>query len=383
MTLLTGLYPVAHGVMNLGDGPDLALSRDVRTMAELLTAEGYLTGAHTAGGHVSQVLGFDRGFGSYSQGGSVEAIFARAASLAEQFVTRRASFFIFVHTYQIHDPYVPPSRFQIFSDQTYSGAIVGDGEELRRLAGDEWSRQHEVYWSRVRHDDPHDLQRLQDLYDASILYTDVQLGRLLDRLRSSGAYDDSLIIVLSDHGEEFGDHGGYLHNTVYEEILRVPLIIRFPRERGSAWRGHRVADVVRLVDVLPTILEYLRLPAPRQLQGESFLSLIHRPGTGRTRPVWAQWPRLKKPGPESLRLEHWKLIENGRSAGVQLFDLVTDPRELRDLASAEAVQVGRMREILARLSALSLELRAGSAAGEAVAISPELEQQLRALGYLR
>ncbi|HEX9799653.1 MAG TPA: sulfatase [Thermoanaerobaculia bacterium] len=383
MTLLTGLYPAAHAVRNLSDEPAVALSPSISTLAELLAAAGYETGAHTASGHVSRVLGFNRGFQQYFEGGGAKSIFAHAAEIASRLSNDGSPSFVFAHTYQIHDPYVPPDRFQVFNSPSYAGEIVGDRARLRALAGEDWSRQHEVYWDRIRGEDPDDVQRLRDLYDAAILYTDVQVGRLFARLRNAGLYEDALIIVLSDHGEEFREHGEFLHDSLYEEILHVPLIVRFPNGHGDAWGGRRIASPVRLVDVLPTVLDYLDLPIPRHLQGESFLDLIADDSPRRARPIFAHWPLEQGSDPISIRLDSWKLIEDGRGSTPELFDLAIDPGELDNRASERPEGVQRLRELRRRMLAESLALHAQHAAGNRVEISPELENQLRALGYLR
>ncbi len=158
--------------------------------------------------------------------------------------------------------FLPLSSLTEFVDPSYSGDIVGSQEELERLAGggNYWARNAE-YWNRVDRNDPADIQHLKDLYDAEILFTDSQFAAFREHLRRLDLEDETILVVLSDHGEEFLEHGGFLHNALFQEILHVPLIFRFPASLGLA-SGRRIQNVVRLVDVVPTLLEVLELAGP-------------------------------------------------------------------------------------------------------------------------
>ncbi|MGB5660288.1 MAG: sulfatase/phosphatase domain-containing protein, partial [Thermoanaerobaculia bacterium] len=188
--------------------------------------------------------------------------------------------------------------------------------------------------------------------------------------------DETILVVLSDHGEEFLEHGGFLHNTLFQEILRIPLIFRFPASLRIE-SGRRVRNVVRLVDVVPTLLEVLELPAPEHLQGASLLPLVEGDETP-DRPVFSQW--LAGGKIVALRDGEWKYIRVKRQE--QLFDLSTDPKELVDRLSAR-------QEVLARLQARVDEIIGESfafAETRSTARPPKLDQetreQLEMLGYL-
>ncbi|MGB5660007.1 MAG: sulfatase, partial [Thermoanaerobaculia bacterium] len=232
MSLFTGVYPPAHRVANWGERRARRLSDDVPTLATLLARSGYRTEAHTEGGNVSARLGFDQGFEVYQEHRGAEPVFEGASRALDRFVEdddgARAPFFLFIHTFEVHDPYVPPARFaDQFVYPSYSGDIVGSREELGRLAGggNYWALNTQ-YWNRVDRNDPADIQHLKDLYDAEILFTDSQFATFREHLRRLDLEDETILVVLSDHGEEFLEHGGFLHNTLFQEILRIPLIFR-------------------------------------------------------------------------------------------------------------------------------------------------------------
>jgi arylsulfatase A-like enzyme len=382
MSLLTGVYPPAHRVANWGERRVRRLSDDVPTLATLLTRAGYWTEAHTEGGNVSARLGFDQGFGVYQEHRGAEPVFEQASQAVDRFVQDDAGgsepFFLFIHTFEVHDPYVPPAEFaEEFVDPSYTGDIVGSQMDLERLAsvGNYWAR-HAAYWKRVDRDDPADVQHLRDLYDGEILFTDSQFAAFMEHLRRLDLEDETIVVVLSDHGEEFLDHGGFLHNAMYQEILHVPLIFRFPASLGLA-SGRRIQSVVRLVDVVPTLLEVLGLPVPEHLQGESLLSLMEGEQAP-ARPVFSQW--LAGGRVVALREGEWKYIRVKRQE--QLFDLSTDPQESVDRLSVR-------RQVLARLQARVDEIIAQSyafAETQTPARLPKLDretrEQLEALGYL-
>lgn len=382
MSLFTGVYPPAHRVANWGERRQRRLSDDVPTLATLLAQAGYRTEAHTGGGNVSARLGFDQGFEIYEEHRGADLPFEGAGKALDRFVgdDREVSppFFLFVHTFAVHDPYVPPSAFaEEFVDPSYSGGIVGSQEELERLAGgtNYWARNAE-YWNRVDRNDPADIQHLKDLYDAEILFTDSQFAAFREHLRWLGLEDETIVVVLSDHGEEFLDHGGFLHNAMFQEILHVPLIIRFPASLGLA-SGRRIQEVVRLVDVVPTLLEVLGLPAPEHLQGESLLPLVEG-SEALARPVFSQW--LAGGRIVALRDGDWKYMRVKRQE--QLFDLSADPRESVDRFSARPEVLAKLRQ---RVDEIIGESHA-YAETQTPTRPPELDQQTRdqleALGYL-
>ena len=383
MSLLTGVYPPAHRVANWNERRVRRLSDDIPTLATLLSRSGYRTQAHTGGGNVSARLGFDQGFDHYLEHRGARDVFAGARQALDRFVLEdgagpKTPFFLFVHTFEVHDPYLPPAEYaREFVDPSYSGEIVGSREELERLvAGEGYWANHKEYWKRVNREDPADTQHLEDLYDGGILFTDSQFGSLMEHLRSLDLDAETIVVVLSDHGEEFLEHGGFLHNSVFQEILHVPLILRIPGDLGLP-SSRRIQSVVQLVDVVPTLLEVMGLPAPEHLQGESLLPLIGGQEAP-ARPVFSQW--LAGGRIVALRDGDWKYIRIKRQE--QLFDLSEDPQELVDLLSMRPDVTARLQDEVDEIIGRSYAFAESTTTSRPPRLDEETRQQLEALGYL-
>jgi len=310
MTLMTGLYPEAHRVRNRLTGGEMWLGRlssDIPTLAEILAAAGYKTHGRNGGGNMHGEIGFARGFESYSQPREAGAngVFHSAIRQLRALSTEPEPFFLFVHTYQVHSPYLPPERYRdLFVDPTYDGGITTRLPQLTGGAGAQFGNIHRAFWSRVDRDSDADRQHLLDLYDACIRFTDDKIGLLLDKIEAFGLAETTLVVVLSDHGEEFGEHDGFEHNALWDEILRVPLVIRVPQSIRPGWQAKRIAASVGLIDVLPTLLEIMGVPVPGHLPGPSLIPLVETAAPGRPW-LFAQY-RLH--GDIALRSGTWKLL---------------------------------------------------------------------------
>ena len=236
MAMMTSLYPGRHGFTGKGD----KLVAGIETLAERLSAAGLRTAGFVDGGYLHAAFGFDRGFDSYNhRGGGLAEILPRATRWLDAHADE--PFFLFLHTYDIHAPYFSPPPFGgMFHEQPYAGDLVPTVERLDAL----FLEQAEL--------DPVDVQHLVDSYDEGIRYTDFQIGRFLDELERRGHFDDTLIILTSDHDEEFGEHGSVIHWQLYfQPNLRIPLIVRPP---GGAEGPLRIAAPAQLIDILPTLL---------------------------------------------------------------------------------------------------------------------------------
>ena len=221
-----------------------------------------------------------------------------------------------------------------------------------------------------------DVDYLRRLYDAEIRGVDAELGRIFRLLDSPRHRAETIVILTSDHGEEFLEHGGMQHGyRLYEELLRIPMIIRAPGVPPS-----RIVDgPASHVDLAPTVLELLGVPVPESFQGRSLASRIRGVPGFRIPPVLSE-TRYEPEAPQlALRGEQWKLIRHPASGRLELYDLAADPGEQVDLA-------GKRPRVAARLDAELSRRLEGLAAIEvpdAVQESdPELEAQLRELGYL-
>jgi arylsulfatase A-like enzyme len=365
-SIFTGLSPRTHGA----NSKESQLPADVMTLAGVLRESGYTTGAVVANGFVSQAFGFDRGFDGFEFLSSLdtraEELLAKAGGWLDT-VDDRRPVFLFLHAIDPHDSYDPPGEF-LPRETTHSGGEkVGTRTAMKALKKSSKSPEPEL------------LERLLTLYDGEIAYTDWAFGRFVDELRQRGLYESSLIVFVSDHGEEFFDHGGWLHgHSLHSELIDVPLILRFPNGRHG---GARVDAPVQHVDLMPTVVEYLGLEAPYGLEGRSLLRHLGEvTASGRAgdpEPVFSylenRWV--------SIVTSDWKLIARpvgGRLRRRALYDRMRDPQERRDLTRERPVLAGFLTtKIREQLQAQRRQVTSATAI-----IDPEMEQHLKALGYL-
>ncbi len=385
MTMLTSLYPCVHGVaLWEGAEPGPVLSPAVHTLAEILGNAGYATGAFTGRGHVHRSRGFGQGFDvyvhdkQYKQRHRYEH--SRQLERALQWMDehRDRKFFLFLHTYAVHDPYVPPSDVaELFDDGGYTGPARDVVNALRSGAG-EWEDAHRMFWDAVDVADPHAVRFVERLYDAAIRHMDrAVMEPLLDRVDALGLHDRTLVVLTSDHGEAFGEHGRFLHGDLHEETLRVPLILRFP---GRLEAGQQIPARVRVIDVMPTILELVDVPTRAPMQGRSLVPVMR----GQTERAAAA-SEFSAPADgrvfESLRSDDLSYIVD-RSAEY-LFDLDVDPGEHRNLLAERPAEAEAMRNALMnwRQDCRRLGAEFGPR-GMGAAPSADTLRQLRALGYV-
>ncbi|MCB9896379.1 MAG: sulfatase [Planctomycetes bacterium] len=267
MTMLTGLDPVAHGVRNAG----YRLSRNVTTLAESLQAAGFTTGAFTDGGFVDSSFGFDQGFATYDDARSDDGpngmlrIVPRVLSWLDE---RDAGedVFLFVHTFDAHTPYDSPGPEVL---ERFRARPVDDGP-------DDWMFDALAYMNQQVKTGVTGYARLSELlndYDAGVHVADTGVGRIVEALRAAGRWDDALLIVTSDHGESFLDHGLHVGHGLAstDDELHVPLLLKLPRGEGA---GTRRPELVGLVDVARTVLDVTGVAPDPITQGESLLGLV-------------------------------------------------------------------------------------------------------------
>jgi arylsulfatase A-like enzyme len=378
MSIFTSLYPPAHGVNQWSETGAHRLSESIPTMATLLRKKGYRTFGVAGGGHVRGELGFDQGMDHYQHIGPIEKAFRKAFELITSSTKKETPFFMFLHTYAVHDPYTPPDPYAIrFIRNHYRGKIIRSGRELNRLAGKEWHQKSKLFWDLVDEKSPQDLQHLKDLYDASIREADDQVGVLLMRLRKMGVLKNTMIVFLSDHGEEFLEHGQFVHKQIYQELLHVPLIILFPENYNLQFQNRREPALVRLVDVLPTVLDVARVPHPKGIHGVSLLPLL-TDKIAPPREVISNWAHLS-----AIRHEDQKLILKENSPlEKELYFLHEDPAEKRDLNELQPEITSNLQERLNHLFSQSLAFRQKNEEGKRVLPDEETIENLKALGYL-
>ena len=270
MSIFTGLYPAEHGVY-----PEKALGPQIRTLPEVLRAEGFLTGGHVEGGYVAGRYGFARGFDEWSDespmvegpGGlakSPEAV-KRTFRLGLEFLKRardREAFFLFLHTYSIHDPYDPPEKYRAlyWLGPPPDGAFPPNGADLAAFNRGERTLA------------PQAVEYYRALYDAQINYTDDVLRDFFAGIADLGLADSVTVVLTSDHGEEFLEHGKLVHEQVYHECLHVPLVVLRPGQRD----GRRVGALVQSIDIAPTLFDLAGIPPARRppVSGRSLVPLL-------------------------------------------------------------------------------------------------------------
>ncbi len=384
-TLFTGAYPSVHGLIG---GTGVRLARDTPTLAKDLQRQGYITVAFTEDAYVGSGFGFDIGFDRYHDGwgttefaGEAEATFERALEWLEE--RPQAPFLMFLHTYEVHTPYTPSEeRLQALREiSTYDGQYESDFGSLQVLSynfGDLDLSAADLAW-------------IERLYNAETTELDERVGQLFESLAELGLEDSTLVVLFSDHGEEFNEHGHLGHGeTLYEETLRVPLIWWAPTLVPA---GRRVQGPIGLIDVAPTIGELI---------GEE---AVLPQGSGTSRAAWILGERGALASPVFSELEENSISCKERGDSFQicpygalsvrdaeyayihasvtgeefLFDRTLDPDESSNIASERTQVIRRFRELADshRRSVAAQEPKV-----EPFEVDPAVEEKLRALGYV-
>lgn len=373
MSVFTGLHPETHGVTQKSD----VLAEGVPTLAELLHAQGYRTAGVVGSSWLKSTFGFDRGFDRYEALAPGLTYAPRVRAFVEDELRNRGAdgppLFLFAHFFDAHSDFgAEANRLTYFSPPAYRRELAIDESWLcdaqRRCATD--------------------LLRFADREQREMPAAEIGLHRRLYRLGARSLDDelrlffslveqrarprDLLILLFADHGEEFREHGKFLHSQVYRESLHVPLILRLP---GGREGGRVDAGPVGLVDVAPTLLAALGLEAPRSLQGRDLLA-ADRPPAGPAIQV-AQDKLLRSR--YALRTPERLLTWDFDQANGSWFDLASDPGE------QQARAISASAELRDRLFAALRQLRAGRPTGPR-RVGPEFSEAesavLRSLGYL-
>jgi len=349
-SIMTGTYPTVHGVRdNLG----YTLGESPPTLATILKQRGYSTAAFVGADVLDPARGLNRGFDTYScplrrkmgrdnpivfnlvelQRRAEDVVADALGWLSAQPNPATKPFFAWIHLYDPHLPYDPPARFRAL---------------------------------------------LRDPYDGEIAYADYALGKVFQFLRDHHVYNSTLIVVASDHGESFGEHGEYAHGYfIYDTTLLVPFIVKPPSDAGIA--AHRCETPVRTIDIAPTVLQFLEIAPPPSMQGVGLRSLLLGKTAGSTTgatycetfyPNEFGWSALR-----ALRSEQYKYIEAPKP---ELYDLARDPQENHNLYQTKpAVALdlkAKLNNLLTRITPKEPLRRS--------ALSPSDLQALASLGYV-
>lgn len=342
--ILTGTYPMFNGVR---DFTSAGLPENIPTLAEILRRHGYQTAAFVSSFVLNSMWGLNRGFDLYDDNLGFDTARVKNPLRLERrgdqtvgrmlawLTNRKAPFFVWLHLYDAHSPYRPPEPFL----STYSASP----------------------------------------YDGEIAFNDSQVARVIARLKTLALYENSLIVLTSDHGESLGEHGEDEHGFfVYNATVCVPLILKLPE---PATRGQIFARPVGTVDIAPTIAQVCRIPAAeaRSFQGRSLLSATEEARASEDRPVYVEsyYPRNSF-GWRDLRsvvTSKFKYIEAPRA---ELYDLGRDPAEQTNILAANSAVAASLRDQL-----LDFDRRFhGSEASASPPLDPETLEKLKSLGYV-
>ena len=376
-SLLTGTLPSVHKA--LGERTRLTpISEDVVTAAELLGAAGFRTLAVANAAFVSPYLGLARGFDVFDHRHAynreirtASESFARALELLDE--QGEAPFFLLIHLFDPHLDYDPaPELARRFAGPPREPAPPLSRRAGLALAGEGGSPA------------PEDVAWVRGLYDAEVAAVDAELGRFLDELKGRGLYDGAFIALTSDHGEEFWEHGGFEHgHSLHDELVRVPLIVKPP---AAVPRQPVAAAQVRVLDLLPTVLELYGLEEPDSLQGRSLLGVLD--GSDAAPRLAASEGALYGAQLRSLRdARYVYTVELGEAGGGEwLFDWQRDPGETRNLIESHPEQAEAAREqyraFFRELAPRAAVTRPGPLLDMAPGRLDEVRAALESLGYL-
>jgi arylsulfatase A-like enzyme len=360
--MLTGIGPLMHGVNGRRDG----VPEDLDTAAELLAANGYETAAFSTNAYITESAGFAQGFHHFD---FAQARSGETTAKVLSWLDRRdpeKPFFLYVHTIDPHAPYQPSEPFRSRFAAEVSDRSVGSFDHIRAIGRKEIPVTGELTADLLR------------LYDAEVAENDHAFGLLLEGLRDRDLYDTTLIVFLSDHGEEFHEHGVFGHGwDLYREVVEVPMIVRPP----GGGRQRRVAETVQLVDVVPTLLATAGLPIPESMEGEVLWSLIDARRVAE-RPAVSYIDYEGRHG-IAVAYRGWKLIEPlspGFTAGRELYRRADDREELDNVVPAYSVTAG----LLASMARSRLLQRSeGFASHPLPEFDDDTRRGLQALGYVK
>lgn len=415
-TLLTGLSPAVHNVNIL----DTGLPEQVPYLPAILQGAGYTTIGVSDNPNISKNWGFSRGFGHFSevfgdddyqklrtQGRAEELAEHTWAKFVAPFLAqsgaKAAPFFLYLHAIDPHFPYDvgPPDRMP--EDFGYRGALLADpdsvvgGEDVPLLVRYSQTTSLRNLLNRGRTVvGPADLRYLRSRYQAEVAYMDGFLGPILTRLNEVAPDRDSLVIFLSDHGEEFLEHGRWTHGpAAYQESVHVPLVMSYPPLLPA---GRRSPVVAQLLDVTPTVLDIAGLERPVGMQGRSlvrYASAGREHGDPESASVLADRVFLAKREGElvqrrhrqrAIRIRDWKLVAAERRDSsdpvrrYELFDLSADPAETVNLWAARPILGNALRQAMSMEAVLDSRVVFEAPLPE---VDEDTKNRLRALGYLQ
>ena len=406
-SIMTSLYPLSHGVHGFAD----RLPAAAVTLAERYRDAGYATLALSSVLFTGEFTNLHQGFEELHENGSRAA---EGPKTAREYVDRVVEwlgrhrdvpFFIYLHVFDPHDPYEPYRPYNgLWADPAHKEEHEAQLDKVREVIDDPLRRNFGMpsrdELEEVGLDADAFVDYDQGWYDGSIRAMDVEMGRLVERLRTLRLDERTLIVFTSDHGEEFLDHGRMFHGqTVYGELARVPLVMRWP---GGIAGGRIVDETTQLIDIMPTLIEISGLPPSEQAQGQSLVPLLR--GTEADTAEGDSWvgrpafvekaltndmfsPPPRDTESYAVIYDGWKLIHNPvRPDGApefELYDANADPLDLTDVAADYPEIIERLAREIDRWRRVAETARLPEDAEATEGMTPEQLRRLRSLGYIR
>ena len=345
-SMFTGLHPRTHkAITNVSK-----LNEKFVTLAEILKQKGYATAAFVSTHILDSKYGLNQGFDKYWEIHKFykPALRRRLQDLAIDPTTNQVMrwlkanhskrFFLWIHWFHPHRPYIPPPQYEKAFAQPYSGKITGESDLIDK------------YWREGKMLDPADVNHLRGLYDGEVAFADHQVGTVLGLLDSLNLMQSTVIIVTSDHGEILYDHENYFGHDIglYDECLKVPLLIYSPEFNDVP---KRISQTVQTLDILPTIADLLSFKVPEKVQGQSLTPLMNNEAFQPVEYTFAEtFPFPEKALPRHcVRTPKWKLEWRESKEGIikVLYDLESDPEERQNLYEDSTRVAAHLDSVLA------------------------------------
>lgn len=351
MSIFTSMYPSEHKVINKFSEYDMKtkkgvisnlkkLSPNVVTLAEILKNNGYVTGGFTGDAGVGPQFGFNQGFDAYFETesfGGFDGSVPKALEWLSQ--NKDKSFFLFLHGYDVHGQHEPNGGFDYrFVDKNYKGKYTGTKVEQGKL------REEALANDGVLKLNDDDVSFWRAIYDEKINRMDVEFKNFMDKAGEMGALDNAVIVVISDHGTEFYEHKSIDHGaTLYSELVNVLLAIHEPGQK----EGKRVDQLVSTMDILPTVLDLLKIknPIPEQTKGSNLSPALR--GENVAHDVYSETDYRLYTFKRSLEsTDGWKFILTMENNKKELYNLNEDPDELNNLVSENPLKAFELEQKL-------------------------------------
>lgn len=377
VSLLTSLNSYRHQVY-MGNE---RMSPSLITLADVLRVHDYFCCGITGGGYVGEQFGFSKGFDRYKSEqyklhpARDEAESLRDAAMEWLEANQDKDFFLFLHTYQVHTPYYyHPGLTEAFSQ----GELSWDQIHLADFLREQPQKRRYPFTEK-------EIADIVALYNGEVKYTDAMFIKpLIQKLKDLGLYDRTMIVFTSDHGEELLDHESWLHShTLYDELIRVPLIIKYPASRHA---GVQIEPIVRSIDIMPTILSVAGIDAaPFDLDGESLQDVVRGKETG-NRVFMSDFTRQGsadvRPRMVCTNQDFYKLIVIRKPSPPKfhLYDLAADPYERNRLDEA---RLDLVKNLFRSIRSYYKDFAEVPAKSSKVVMDKALEERLKALGYIR